>query len=373
MNTHRFCLFILIGFLFMQINCGGKESVKKIPTPVKVQAAEEYQAANSTRYSSNIEPKVQVSLAFKVGGYIESLFQVRGIDGKLRDVQEGDHIKRGTVLAKIRKSDYEAKVGQAEGMLDEANASFQQASQDYARYQRLFESESVTKSDFDAVKARFDGSQSKIISAKAQLQEAKIALKDSDLVSPIDATIMQRNIESGDLANAGTVGFVVADTTSVKAVFGVPDLTIDKFKIGQPLTVILEAIPGVEFQGIISRISPAADSKTRLFETEITIPNPQDRIKSGMIATILAGKSDSVTPKLVVPLTAIVQARGKDVYAVMVVQTENGKKIAHQRSVKLGQTFGNTIAVLEGLNSGEEIITTGATLVIDGEEVSVIP
>jgi RND family efflux transporter MFP subunit len=369
----KYLILILISFLLFHTNCARHESVKKIPTPVKVQAAEEIKAGSSTRYSSNIEPKHEISLAFKVGGYIESLLQVRDLDGKLRDVQEGDHVKRNTVLAKIRKSDYDAKVGQAQGMLAEANASYQQASQDFERYQRLLESESITKSDYDAIKARFDGSQSKVTSAKAQLEEAEIALKDSNLVAPIDATVMQRNVEPGDLAGAGTVAFVLADTTSVKAVFGVPDLVIDKFKIGQPLTVILEAIPGVEFQGIITRMSPAADAKTRLFETEITIPNPQDRIKSGMIATILAGKIDSATSTIVVPLTAIVQARGKDVYAVMVVQTENGKTIAHQRTVKLGEAFGNTIAVREGLQAGEQVITTGATLVIDGEEVSVIP
>jgi multidrug efflux system membrane fusion protein len=360
---------------FLIIACGHHQQEAKIPTPVKVKTAEMFSASNDIRYSANIQPRNQVTLSFKVGGYIEKLHQVKDYDGLLRDVQQGDHVKRGTVLAFLQKRDYQAKAQQAKAALTEAQAGARQAKEDFERTERLYKSESATKSDYDALKAKYEAYESKVDAAKAQLDQAAIASNDSDLTAPIDSVVISRSVESGDLASAGTPAFVLADTRSVKAVFGVPDLNISKFQIGQTLSIVTEAIPGVEFQGTITRISPAADTKTRLFETEITIPNPEGQIRPGMIATILVKdvKQPGATV-LVVPLTAIVRSKtNTDQYAVMVVKSENGKQYAHSVQVTLGQAFGDRIAINQGLQGGEQVITTGATIVIEGEEVVLIP
>ena len=359
---------------FLIIACGHHQQEAKIPTPVKVKTAEMFSASNDIRYSANIQPRNQVALSFKVGGYIEKLHQVKDQDGVLRDVQQGDYVKRGTVLAFLQKRDYQAKVQQAKAALTEAQAGATQAKEDFERTERLYKSESATKSDYDAIKAKYDAYESKVDAARAQLEQAAISIHDSDLTAPMDSVVISRNIESGDLASPGTAAFALADTRSVKAVFGVPDLSINKFRIGQALSILTEAIPGTEFHGTITRISPAADSKTRLFETEVTIPNPDDQIRPGMIATILVKGAQSIAEVLVVPLTAIVRSKNNaDQYAVMIVQSENGKHIAHSRTVTLGQAFGGRIAINQGLVGGEQVITTGATIVIDGEEVALIP
>src|SRR5262245_61233376 len=124
-------LFVVILLSLISYGCGHKEASTRLPVPVKITTVEEYKGANEIRYSANIQPRQEVTLAFKVGGYVEKLYQVPDADGNMRDVQEGDRVKRGTVLAQIRKSDYAAKLQQAKGSLAEAQAEVQRSGLDF--------------------------------------------------------------------------------------------------------------------------------------------------------------------------------------------------------------------------------------------------
>ena len=128
--------------------CKSKQT-QKPAVPVKV-AAVELNAASEARYSATIIPRTQVELAFKVGGYVDALRKVRGVDGKMRDIQEGDLISMGTVLARVRQSDYQVKFKEAESQASEA------------------------RSGIDVSKAQYEEAVSGIASSKAQLIEAEL-------------------------------------------------------------------------------------------------------------------------------------------------------------------------------------------------------
>ena len=96
------------------------KQAEKPAVPVKVAAVELNSAEKGARYSATIIPRTEVELAFKVGGYVDALQQVRGVDGKMRDIQEGDRITAGAVLARVRQSDYQVKVKEAESQASEA-------------------------------------------------------------------------------------------------------------------------------------------------------------------------------------------------------------------------------------------------------------
>ena len=89
-------------------------------------------------YSAGIVPNSQVDLAFKAGGYVESILQVRGADGRMRNIQEGDWVARATVLARVRESDYVANVNVAKAQLAQAQAALEQARLDFERTDALF-------------------------------------------------------------------------------------------------------------------------------------------------------------------------------------------------------------------------------------------
>src|SRR5260370_12033266 len=111
-SPNRFKAWVVGGTLLplvLLIACQSKQ-VQKPPVPVKVATVELHAANSGARYSATIIPRTQLGLALKVDGYIETLQKVRGIDGQLRDLQEGDPIVAGAVLARVRQSEYQVRV-----------------------------------------------------------------------------------------------------------------------------------------------------------------------------------------------------------------------------------------------------------------------
>ena len=145
-------------------------------------------------------------------------------------------------------------------------------------------------------------------------------------------------------------------------------------KLGDSLTITSDATPGTQFTGQISRISPSADQNSRAFEVEVTIPNEQGLLKPGMIASL--NTRERTAPEgqsLIVPLTAITHApENPDAYAVMVMEQRDGKTFAQLRPVTLGESVGNAIIIKTGVTTGELVVTTGVSQVVDGEQVLVV-
>jgi multidrug efflux system membrane fusion protein len=357
------------------IGCGKAEKPEPPPTPVVVHPAEVYQGGGAVRYSANIQPYARVDLAFKSGGYLTNILQVKGVDGRMRNVQEGDYVKRGIVLAQVRQSDYEAKQAQAAGQNAAARANLEHANLDLGRARNLYAANSMTKSDYDKAVARYGEALGTVASTEAQVKEARIALADTKLKSPVAALVLKRMVEVGDLVNAGTVGFVVANTGKVKVVFGISDLMLKHLKLGDQLAVTTEALRGRAFRGLVTAISPSADPKSRVFDVEITIPNPDQDLKVGMIAAVAVATGQAPTTVTVVPLNAVVRSKtNPEGYALFVVEGQKGGRIARLRdNIELGEVFGNKITVTKGVKVGEPVIVTGATLVADGQRVRIVP
>ena len=135
-----------------------------------------------------------------------------------------------------------------------------------------------------------------------------------------------------------------------------------------------DALPGTEFSGHVSRISPAADQNSRVFDVEVTIANPQGALKPVMIASLNINEGAGAAVAVpVVPLTAITRSKADpNAYVVFAVEDQGGKHVARERHVTLGEAFGYGVAISNGVKPGELVITTGATQVTDGEEVSVV-
>lgn len=362
--------FVVGALLLFAAACGQKAdgSREKVVTPVRVRTVEERAQLAGARYSGNVEPGTRVDMAFKVGGYVRELAQVKA-DGEQRKLQEGDWVTKGTVLAVVRESDYEMRVSAANAALAEAIAAQKQAQLDFDRAQRLAAENAVAKAEVDTMGARLETATARVDGARSRIQEAQIALADCTLRAPIDGVVLKRGIEVGSLVAPGALGFVIADVKHVKVVFGAPDKLIEKLKPGGTLAVTFDSVPG-EFQGTISRIAPSADLKSRVFEVEATIPNERDQLKVGMIAKLVVPEAALETNALVLPLTAVVRSpRDPRGFSVFIVEGEK----AMLRDVKLGDVIGNAVVVSEGLKAKDRVVSMGATLLTDGETVRVIP
>jgi RND family efflux transporter MFP subunit len=338
------------------MGCGDKDPPPNPPLPVTVvEVGNSDAGVNETRYSGSINAHASVDVAFKVSGVVDEVTQVRGVDGRRRNLQDGDAVRRGAALARLRPTEFRDQVSDAEATLRQAQADYERASQ-------LYENRSVSKADYDAAYARYTAS-------RAKQSQAELSLRDAVLRSPIDGVILKRTVEVGSLAGPSAPAFTVADTRRVKVVFGVPDVIVKDLRLGGPLTIQAEALPGRTLVGRITRISPSADPSSRVFEVEAALPNPGGLMKVGMLATLRLGDSAS-THSAFIPLAAVVRPAGDSMgYAVYVVQDTT----ARLRRVSLGEVIGNSIAVKAGLRSGERVVLRGATIVADGQAVRVIP
>src|ERR1700754_3446630 len=118
MSGRRKTVYSLLLSLFLA-SCSNKPAAV-VPKPVRVQPVEVLSNNSALRYSASIGPSTQLDLAFKVGGYVSSIQQVRGVDGQMRHIQGGDVVRKGTVLATVRQGDYRVKVNEAESQVNEA-------------------------------------------------------------------------------------------------------------------------------------------------------------------------------------------------------------------------------------------------------------
>jgi RND family efflux transporter MFP subunit len=327
---------------------------------------------NWAKYSANIVPYAQVTLSFQSSGYIDSIRQVKNPSGGMRNIDQGDYVQKGTVLATVRQQDYLDKVQQAKAQLDRSQADLQKAKLSFDRVSALYATQSATKPDYDSAQAQLASTTASVSGAQAQLSEANVALGYCQLRAPFSGWVVSRNIDLGTLVGPATNGFTLADTESVKAVFGVPDISISRIHLGQHLAITTDAFPQA-FDGRVSAISPAADPKSRVFSVEVTIPNAHDRLKSGMIASLSLNGTQLKQTLLAIPLSAVIRnpslANG---FAVMIAEGGGDSPTARLRAVELGDIYGNMIAAKGGLNSGEAVITTGVNLIKSGDKVRVI-
>jgi RND family efflux transporter MFP subunit len=360
--------------------CSNVHGIEATPArPVKAQAVTMAPPQDAIRYSATIEPFQQVALAFKTSGYVDDLVRRTGADGRPRVAQAGDRMTKGTVLARVHEADYRERVNQGRAKLAEGEASLKKARLDLERAGTLFAAESLTKPDLDAAQAAFDTAQARVAAAQAEIELALSALHDCVLVSPATGILLDRKIEVGSLVSAGTVGFLLGDVSSVKARFGIPDAMISSVKLGERISVSVEAVAAATFTGRVTAVAPAADPQSRVFDVEVSIPNQDGRLRPGMIGTVALGPT-SADPAalshrpLTVPLSAVVKSTGDArEYALLVVERRGDLEVARVRRVELGEVTGNGVAVVSGVAPGDRVITTGATLLVDGDPVRVIP
>jgi multidrug efflux system membrane fusion protein len=383
----------------LQCACSGREpdADARSAKAVRLVAVESATGGGATTYAAVIAPNAQIDLAFRVAGYVVEIRRSKAADRQVRELEPGALVARGATLARIRPTDYQAVVDKAQGAreeatagvaaaeaaLAEAQAGVTQAEADFGRISTLWQQESITKPVYDGAKARVDAARAKVdgatagiaaakqraASAGAQLNEAQIALSDTELRAPFDAILLERRVDIGTLVSPGTPAFTLADLHQIKARFNAPDTALRLFRSGQVMQVTVDAFPNEPFQGRVLSVAPAADPKSRSFEITLAIDNPALKLRSGMIASVRATAEAADRPQLRIPIDALVHDAVRDRYLVYGVEQKNGRTVAKAIDISPGPLVGNQVTVLEGLTTGQRIVGSGANLVRPGDVV----
>jgi multidrug efflux system membrane fusion protein len=320
-----------------------------------------------------------------------------------RDVQVGDTLARGTVIAELDEGDLrrakmgaEARVAQLEARVATARETLAIAVRNLERFDSS--SGSVSKVARDEVAARRVAASGELEAAEHALADARVQLDQAiddyanrQLVVPFDhATVAAKNIEPGERKAAHEVAFRLIDVSTVYVDFGVPDVMIgtpfldvppaERIAVGQMLIVTADAIEGRSLEGLVTKIAPEADPTTRTFLTQLTLPNPEGPsgrrlLRPGMIVSVLVGAALD-REALLLPMTAIHLGCRDDELMVYEVVAENGRDVARARRVHVGGVFDNDIEVEpqgSDVRVGARVVVTTSERLSDGLRVRILP
>ncbi len=390
-------VWVLAGLSLMASGCGKKETVvaAKSLTPVRAFSVKASGAVPEMRYAGSLEATALVTLAFRAPGAIEAIHQVRGVDGRARALETGDCVAAGTVLARIRTTEFQARTDAARAQVsdataaraasmaqvEEAQAGLAHAELDWGRAQKLLAGSAMTRAEGDAVKARLDAARSRVEAARAQVRvvdakiesaaasaaESKVGLGDTVVVAPFAGCVVSRQAERGAFAQPGASAFVLADLNRVKVVFHIPDTELARLKPGARVEATVEALGNRELAAVVQSIAPAADAVTRNFRVEAIAANPGRELRAGLIASVRLPGGVLVS-ELTVPVSAIVRGAGDSAFTVFTLE---GNTLRRQ-SVTLGAARGNEVVVTAGLREGQKVIREGVAGLVEGETVQVV-
>lgn len=378
--------------------CKEKPNVQG-PTPVRVKVLAPEEITVSTRFSGTVEPLQTTSLAFKLSGTVASLYRLPGLD---RDVQVGDVLAKGTVIAELDEGDLrrakasaEARVSQLEARVATAKENLKIATRVLDRYNRTSGSVSEVARDDAAAKrvnaaGELESAEHALSDARVQLDQAKDNFINRQLVVPFDhATVSEKHIEPGERKAAHEVAFRLIDISSVHINFGVPDTVIGKpaldtdavqrVFLGQNLPVIADAFEGRTLTGTVTKIAPEADPRTRTFLCQLTLSNEevapgQILLRPGMIVTVRVG-APLDRKVMLLPMAAIHQGTSPEDLVVYEAVEEGGQWIARVRRVSLGGVYNNAVEILPAgseVQAGSLIVVTTAERLADGLPVRVL-
>ncbi len=275
------------------------------------------------------------------------------------DFESGDRVKAGQVLLTLRPNNDPAVLAQlrATAAVDQSN---------YERDQKQFTADAVSQAQVDTDRATY-------LAAQAQVQSQQALMAEKIVKAPFAGTIGIRQVDIGQYLAAGTEIVTLQQLNPLFVDFYLPQQALAQIKVGQPVTVEVDAFPGQNFTGAISAINSAVDTATRTVQVRATIGNDSLVLRPGMFATVsiaIGQPQNYVT----LPETAITyNPYGDTVYIVHNGTGHDGKpaQIANQTFVTLGDTRGDQVAVQKGVAVGDVVVTAGQLKLENGSTVTV--
>jgi RND family efflux transporter MFP subunit len=301
-----------------------------------------------------------------------------------RNVDIGDHVKQGQLLAEIAAPELDHQIAQAEGTLVQLQAALQQARANaelaqvtWNRDRPLVEQGWATKQQgtvdvqtLRAQEAAVGVAQGNVSAQQAQLLVLKQQKAYQQVIAPFDGVITQRNIDVGSLVQADAVSstflFTIQQSNVIRAQVYVPQDEAFGLAPGVEAVIRVPEIPDRAFRGKVTRIADALQPGTRTLLTEVDIPNPDGLLTSGIYCTVELHVPRKV-PSLLVPANAIIF--NSDGMQVAVVKDG----VVHIRKISVGRDLGTTVEASAGVARGDQVILNPPVDLTEGSKVTIRP
>lgn len=296
------------------------------------------------------------------------------------NVDVGQMVKKGDVLAIVDNEKIKQGVIQAEAGLEAARAQARNLEVEYNRIQRLFNENAVSKSQFDAIKTQYEASNATVKQLEAALSNAKAQLKDSYVTTPIDGVVASRTLNEGDQTSPQMPLFSIVQMNRVKVAVEVVESQISLIKPGQTAYLEVNPYPNQRFTGKVEKIYPTLNPVARTVTAEIIVDNSNNLLKPGMYAKVTIvidrHKNAMVIPKFAVLERTSLKYLGGELSNTVVTVDRYvyvvKDSIALQHAIQTGIEDGALVEVRSGLAPNQLIVTLGQHNLYDSALVSIV-
>ncbi|MDW5312632.1 efflux RND transporter periplasmic adaptor subunit [Rhizobium sp. PL01] len=304
-------------------------------------------------FAGTVQPKVQTTFGPRVTGLLVA-----------RDVNTGDTVTRGQLLAALDPTSLELAVGSARADLANAEATLANAVSVERRTRALFKIGTETQASVESTEQASAAAEASVVQSRAALSKAEEQLSYAQIKAAFDGVVTQTGAEIGQVVAAGATVVTVARPDARDAVVDVPDGTA-LLPVGTPFLVSLQIDPAMMVSGLVREVAPAADPATRTRRVKIALENPPAAFRLG--TTITATLKEAIVEQLVLPATAILVRDGKSYVWVV----DEGSGTVKTQEVVTGSQAGNGVVITSGIDTGMRVVTAGVHSLEDGQKVKI--
>lgn len=348
-DFYSYCglLLFLAGTLLLQSGCGGdarsnapEEAEESAPVPVETAVVEVGPASAFFSGTATLEADEEALVVAKIGGVVEKLF-----------VEEGSYVRAGEPLAQLDVERLTLELARAE-------ASLRKLERAHERNEELFAQQLISAEEYEQIKSEYE-------TATANRDLVQLEHEYATVRAPIGGVVSERLVKVGNMLRANDAAFRITDFDPLLAVMHVPERELGKIRVGQPVDLHFDALPGQQFTGRVERISPIVDPATGTFRVTVAVRDAEQRLKPGLFGRLRI-LYDTRGEALLVPKEAVLEEDN----ATSLFVVRDGR--AFRQVVETGYQNGTRIEIINGAQQNDTVIVTGQSSLKDSTRVEAV-
>jgi RND family efflux transporter MFP subunit len=329
---------------------------------------------NATQYVNVVSPTQtkgggQTVLPGTLRGYVESPIYARSTGYLLHWYADiGTRVKQGQLLADLDTPEIDQELAQALAQRQQTSSSLGLAKSSLDRWQQLRQRDAVSQQELDERQSTYTQDVANLAAADANVKRLQQLESFKRIVAPFAGVVTQRNVDVGDLIDAGSgtsrALFALAQADPLRVFVQLPQAYAQNVSVGQKVVVTQAELPGQQFHGTITHISGAIDVPTRSLQVEVTLPNPDNTLRPG--AYVQVALPTAAHARLVVPGNALLfRAEGPR----LAVVDANGVVALHK--IVIARDLGQSLEIESGIEPGDKVIINPSDSIADGDHVQI--
>ncbi len=283
-------------------------------------------------------------------------------------VSLGSRVNEGDVIARLDDRLIRAALEQARAGLESAESQARLAEDSFRRQEPLYQDSIISAIEYENVLSARNQARAALSQAEAAVAQAEQQLEYTFIRAPFGGSVESREVEKGEQVLPGTPIARVVNTRQLKVTAGVPEAFSGDIRRGSPAQVVVKALDAQPIDAVIAFAGSVVDPRNRTFSIEIDLDNTSGDMKPAMIVDVFVTRR-VLEDQVVIPQTSILRdENGSSVY--LAVDSAEGT-VTERRAIQLGPSYQGRTVVTSGLESGDRVITTGQTLVAEGDLVEI--